>query len=49
MNQAIEGVRWTIHDLELLPENEWTRYEIIIRPNFETMVSFYTKMSPNFM
>ncbi|MDZ8029940.1 Uma2 family endonuclease [Nostoc sp. DedSLP04] len=29
MNQAIEGVRWTIHDLELLPENEWTRYEII--------------------
>ena len=29
MNQAIEGVRWTIHDLEALPENEWTRYEII--------------------
>jgi len=29
MNQAIEGVRWTIYDLELLPENEWTRYEII--------------------
>ncbi|OYD91312.1 hypothetical protein CDG77_16190 [Nostoc sp. 'Peltigera membranacea cyanobiont' 213] len=29
MNQAIEGVRWTIHDLEVLPENEWTRYEII--------------------
>lgn len=29
MNQAIEGVRWTIHDLEVLPENKWTRYEII--------------------
>lgn len=29
VNQAIEGVRWTIHDLEVLPENEWTRYEII--------------------
>ncbi|RCJ36524.1 hypothetical protein A6770_15660 [Nostoc minutum NIES-26] len=28
-NQAIEGARWTIHDLEVLPENEWTRYEII--------------------
>ncbi|MBD2430394.1 MULTISPECIES: Uma2 family endonuclease [Fischerella] len=29
MKQAIEGVRWTIYDLEVLPENEWTRYEII--------------------
>ncbi|MCC5652889.1 Uma2 family endonuclease [Nostoc sp. XA013] len=29
MNQAVEGVRWTIHDLEVLPESEWTRYEII--------------------
>ncbi|BAZ51476.1 Uma2 family endonuclease [Nostoc ellipsosporum NOK] len=29
MSQAAEGVRWTIHDLEVLPENEWTRYEII--------------------
>ncbi|HYX13234.1 MAG TPA: Uma2 family endonuclease [Nostoc sp.] len=29
MNQAVEGVRWTIYDLEVLPENEWTRYEII--------------------
>ena len=30
MNQAIhERVYWTIHDLELLPENEGTRYEII--------------------
>lgn len=29
MNQAIDGIRWTVHDLEVLPENEWTRYEII--------------------
>jgi Uma2 family endonuclease len=29
VSQAIEGVRWTIYDLEVLPENEWTRYEII--------------------
>lgn len=29
MSQAIEGVRWTIHDLEVLPANEGTRYEII--------------------
>ncbi len=29
MNQASEGVRWTIHDIEVLPENEWTRHEII--------------------
>ncbi|MBW4434370.1 MAG: Uma2 family endonuclease [Pelatocladus maniniholoensis HA4357-MV3] len=29
MSQAIEGVRWTIYDLEVLPQNEWTRYEII--------------------
>lgn len=29
MNQAIDGVRWTVQDLEVLPENEWTRYEII--------------------
>ncbi|WP_392535954.1 Uma2 family endonuclease [Nostoc sp. C117] len=29
MNQAIEGVSWTAYDLEVLPENEWTRYEII--------------------
>jgi Uma2 family endonuclease len=34
MNQAIEGVRWTIYDLEVLPENEWTRYEIIDRELF---------------
>jgi Uma2 family endonuclease len=29
MSQAIEGVRWTIYDIEVLPQNEWTRYEII--------------------
>lgn len=29
MNQTIEGVRWTIYDIEGLPQNEWTRYEII--------------------
>lgn len=29
MNQVIEGVRWTVHDLEVLPENEWTRYEYL--------------------
>ncbi len=29
MSQTIEGVRWTVYDLEVLPQNEWTRYEII--------------------
>jgi Uma2 family endonuclease len=29
MSQPIAGLRWTIHDLEVLPANEWTRYEII--------------------
>ena len=30
MSQTVnEGVRWTIHDLEFLPENEGTQYEII--------------------
>lgn len=30
MNQtATDRVYWTVHDLELLPENEWVRYEII--------------------
>lgn len=29
MSQTIEGVRWTVHDLDALPANEWTRYEII--------------------
>lgn len=26
---TVKGIRWTVHDLELLPENEGTRYEII--------------------
>lgn len=29
MNQTIEQVRWTIYDLEVMPQNELTRYEII--------------------
>ncbi len=29
MSQTIEGVRWTVYDLEVLPENEGTHYEII--------------------
>ena len=29
MTPALEGIRWTIQDIELLPENEWIRYEII--------------------
>lgn len=29
MNQTIESVRWTIHDLEVLPPSEGVRYEII--------------------
>lgn len=29
MSQTAEGVRWTIYDLEVLPQNELTRYEII--------------------
>ncbi|BAY17129.1 hypothetical protein NIES21_29640 [Anabaenopsis circularis NIES-21] len=28
-SQAIEGIRWTIHDLDILPNNEWTHYEIV--------------------
>jgi Uma2 family endonuclease len=27
--QPATGIRWTIHDLEVLPQNEWTTYEII--------------------
>lgn len=41
MSQAIEGVRWTIHDLEVLPENEWTRYEIIHGELFVTRTPHY--------
>ncbi|MFN6473080.1 MAG: hypothetical protein RMY36_025910 [Nostoc sp. SerVER01] len=29
MSQAIDRVRWTVQDLEVLSENEWARYEII--------------------
>ncbi|WP_083619746.1 Uma2 family endonuclease, partial [Planktothrix serta] len=29
MIQTLEQVRWTIHDLDGLPENEWIRYEIL--------------------
>ena len=29
MSQTIKGVRWTIQDIEVLPENEGIRYEII--------------------
>ncbi|NET33198.1 MAG: Uma2 family endonuclease [Cyanothece sp. SIO1E1] len=29
MSQAAAQVRWTIHDLEVLPQSEGTRYEII--------------------
>lgn len=36
MNEIIEGVSWTIYDLEVLPENEWKRYEIIAGELFVT-------------
>lgn len=29
MSQATERIRWTIHDLDVLPPSEGTRYEII--------------------
>jgi Uma2 family endonuclease len=29
MSQALSSVRWTIHDVAALPDNEWIRYEII--------------------
>lgn len=29
MSQITETVRWTIHDVEVLPENEWICYEIL--------------------
>ncbi|HEY9803032.1 MAG TPA: Uma2 family endonuclease [Leptolyngbyaceae cyanobacterium] len=41
MSQAIEGVRWTIHDLAFLPENELTRYEIIDAELFVTRTPHY--------
>lgn len=37
MSQAArEGLRWTIHDIELLPENDWVRHEIIDGELFAT-------------
>lgn len=27
--QSATSVRWTVHDLDVLPQNEWTTYEII--------------------
>jgi hypothetical protein len=29
MSQATERIRWTIYDLEVLPQSEGTDYEII--------------------
>jgi Uma2 family endonuclease len=29
MSQAAGGVRWTVRDIEALPDNEWIRYEIV--------------------
>ncbi|OIP70541.1 MAG: hypothetical protein AUK43_08835 [Oscillatoriales cyanobacterium CG2_30_40_61] len=29
MSQTLEQIRWTIEDVEGLPENEWIRYEIL--------------------
>ncbi len=29
MSQIASGVRWTIQDVEALPDNEWIRYELI--------------------
>lgn len=29
MSQTKSGVRWTIQDIEAMPDNEWIRYEII--------------------
>jgi len=31
MSQTTSGVRWTIQDVEALPDNEWIRSEIIDR------------------
>ncbi|MEL7510794.1 MAG: Uma2 family endonuclease, partial [Cyanobacteria bacterium J06554_3] len=29
VGQFATGVRWTMRDIEALPQNEWTIYEII--------------------
>ncbi len=36
MNQTASRVRWTIRDVEALPDNEWVRYEIIDGELFAT-------------
>ncbi|PNW39676.1 UNVERIFIED_CONTAM: hypothetical protein BEN50_15270 [Euhalothece sp. KZN 001] len=36
MNRIISPIRWTIHDLDALPENEWIRREIIAGELFVT-------------
>ena len=39
---ATEGVRWTTTDLDLLPDNEGTRYEIIDGELFMTRAPWET-------
>jgi len=29
MNQTVEKIRWNIYDLDVLPQNEFNKYEII--------------------
>lgn len=36
MGKTIEEVRWTVYDLDVLPQNEWTRREIIAGELFVT-------------
>lgn len=36
MSPSVNSVQWTIHDLEVLPQNEWNRYEIIAGELFVT-------------
>ncbi|AFZ49441.1 Uma2 family endonuclease [Dactylococcopsis salina] len=38
MNPIIFPIRWTIHDLDALPENEWIRREIIAGELFVSSV-----------
>ena len=45
MNPIISPIRWTIHDLEALPENEGIRREIIVIPNQKTTgLTFYNSL-----
>ncbi|MFP4297733.1 MAG: Uma2 family endonuclease [Spirulinaceae cyanobacterium] len=41
MTQATQGIRWTIHDLEVLPQSEGTRSEIIAGELFMTRAPHY--------